>query len=75
MHEVEQVVGDNRDDEVENRVEDEVGDEVENDVEERTIHEAAPFGQPLELSEFTRLHPVGSPSCGGDDSLASASSG
>ena len=47
MHEVEQVVGDNRDDEVENRVEDEVGDEVENDVEERTIHEAAPFGQPL----------------------------
>ena len=47
MHEVEQVVGDKRDDEVEDRVEDEVGDEVENDVEERTIHEAAPFGQPL----------------------------
>ena len=47
MHEVEQVVGEQRDDEVENRVEDEVGDEVENDVEERTIHEAAPFGQPL----------------------------
>ena len=47
MHEVEQVVGEKRDDEVENRVEDEVGDEVENDVEERTIHEAAPFGQPL----------------------------
>ena len=47
MHEVENVVGDKRDDEVENRVEDEVGDEVENDVEERTIHEAAQFGQPL----------------------------
>ena len=47
MHEVEQVVGDKRDDEVEDRVEDEVEDEVENDVEERTIHEAAPFGQPL----------------------------
>ena len=47
MHEVENVVGDKRDDEVEDRVEDEVEDEVENDVEERTIHEAAPFGQPL----------------------------
>ena len=75
MHEVEQVVGDNRDDEVENRVEDEVGDEVENDVEERTIHEAAPFGQPLSWLQFTRLHPLGSPSRGGDDSSASASSG
>ena len=27
-------------------------------------NEAAPFGQPHELAQFTRLHPSGSPSCG-----------
>ena len=64
-----------KDDEVEDRVEDEVEDEVENHFEERTIHEAAPFGRPLALSQFTGLHPLGSPSCGGYDSSASASSG
>ena len=36
-----------RDDEVKDRLENEVEDEVKNVVEERTIHEAAPFGQPL----------------------------
>ena len=44
-----------RDDEVKYRLEDEVEDEVKNVVEERTIHEAAPFGQGYRLSRSAQF--------------------
>ena len=54
--------GEDVDDEHQDNEEDEDDDEDEGD-----DYETAPFGQPFELSPFTRLHPWDSPSCGGDD--------